>query len=111
MSLDDLTLTESLQELSSAEDFLQFFSIGYDPTIVQVNRLHILQRFHNYLAEAQAEQMAEGSEKFAVYQQCLQQAYTDFVHSDAMTEKVFKVFRQNEPQTTVIPLAEAFKQR
>jgi len=45
-------LDEELAELSSAEDFLEFFGVEYDPSVVHVNRLHILQRFHDYLAEA-----------------------------------------------------------
>ena len=36
----------------------------------------------------------------------LQQAYQDFVKSDALTEKVFKVFHMHEPQTTFVPLTE-----
>ncbi|MFC1349905.1 MAG: hypothetical protein G8D60_10965 [gamma proteobacterium symbiont of Phacoides pectinatus] len=38
-----------MEELVSAEDFLDYFGISYDPAIVHVNRLHILQRFHDYL--------------------------------------------------------------
>ncbi|MBR9885940.1 MAG: nitrogen fixation protein NifW, partial [Oceanospirillales bacterium] len=40
----------------------------------------------------------------AAYCQMLEQAYRDFVESDALTEKVFKVFRMHEPQTTFVPL-------
>ena len=42
-------LTEALEDLSSAEDFLDFFGVEYDASVVQVNRLHILQRYHDYL--------------------------------------------------------------
>ena len=31
-------------------------------------------------------------------------AYQDFVESDALTEKVFKVFHMHEPQTTFVPI-------
>ena len=50
MTDDDLDL--DLEELSSAEDFLDYFGIGYDPAVVHVNRLHILQRFHDYLGRS-----------------------------------------------------------
>ena len=33
-------------------------------------------------------------------------AYEDFVKSDAVTEKVFKVFRMHEPQEVFVPLAD-----
>ena len=39
-----------------------------------------------------------------IYKKLLQRAYQDFVDSDAVTEKVFKVFKMNEPQSTFVPL-------
>ena len=36
---------EEIEDLESAEDFLDYFGIAYDRPVVQVNRLHILQRF------------------------------------------------------------------
>ena len=44
---DTLTLAEALDELVSAEDFLDYFDVPYEARVVQVNRLHILQRFHD----------------------------------------------------------------
>ncbi len=86
---------DALQDLQSAEDFLQFFQVDYDPSVVQVNRLHILQRFHNYLA---AQPMPETvTACFAHYRHWLQQAYQSFVGSSAQQEKVLKVFRRNQP--------------
>ena len=43
-------LENSLRELEGAEEFLEFFAIPFDSRIVQVYRLHILQRFHDYLS-------------------------------------------------------------
>ncbi|MGK2950946.1 MAG: nitrogenase-stabilizing/protective protein NifW [Thiobacillus sp.] len=101
--MDDLTLDEALEDLSAAEEFLEYFGIEYDARTVQVNRLHILQRFHNYIAQA-GELPADEAPRRAVYARLLQQAYSDFVTSDALTEKVFKVFHMHEPQTTFVPL-------
>ncbi len=42
---DTLPLAEALDELVSAEDFLDYFDVAYEARVVQVNRLHILQRF------------------------------------------------------------------
>lgn len=102
--MDDLTLDETLEELCAAEDFLDYFGIAYEPAIVHVNRLHILQRFHDYMA-ATGELPADEAERRAVYASQLQRAYEDFVHSDALTEKVFKVFHMHEPQTAFVPLS------
>lgn len=101
MSESELEL--DLEELSSAEDFLDYFEVAYDPSVVHVNRLHILQRFHDYLAEAGGMPEPE-EEQRARYRDLLTAAYGDFVASDALTEKVFKVFRMHEPQQTFVPL-------
>ncbi len=101
--MDELTLDEAMEELVSAEDFLDYFGIQYDVSVVQVNRLHILQRFHNYLNKATLPE-AEAARR-EVYVAALQQAYQDFVKSDALTEKVFKVFHMHEPQTKFVPLS------
>ena len=106
-------LAESLQELVSAEDFLDFFAIAYDPAMVQVNRLHILQRFHDYLAKQAATWPASAADQHAVYRLWLERAYQDFVHSDAQTEKVFRVFRNvampGGGTITYLPLEKAFR--
>ncbi len=101
--MDELTLDEALEDLSSAEDFLDYFGIAYDPAVVHVNRLHILQRFHDYIAKSGPLPEEEQARR-ALYTSLLAQAYQDFVKSDALTEKVFKVFHMHEPQTTFVPL-------
>jgi nitrogenase-stabilizing/protective protein len=101
--MDELTLDEAMEELASAEDFLNYFGIEYDVSVVQVNRLHILQRFHNYLSKAFLPDVDEV--RRAVYATLLQQAYQDFVKSDALTEKVFKVFHMHEPQVKFVPIS------
>jgi nitrogenase-stabilizing/protective protein len=101
--MDDLTLDEAMEELVSAEDFLNYFGIEFDPAVVQVNRLHILQRYHNYLAKATLPDVE--SARRVIYATLLQQAYQDFVKSDALTEKVFKVFHMHEPQTKFVPIS------
>ncbi|MEW6765266.1 MAG: nitrogenase-stabilizing/protective protein NifW [Pseudomonadota bacterium] len=98
--LDDL-----LDELSSAEEFLDFFDIDYDEQVVHVNRLHILQRFHNYLEHGLNAIPAAGEPRFMAYRVLLIRAYQDFVESNALSEKVFKVFHMHEPQSTFVPLA------
>jgi len=101
--MDTSNLLEDLDDLESAEDFLDYFGVPFDAAIVHVNRLHILQRFHDYLAKAGAAP-ADAEELRAHYTALLTRAYQDFTVSDALTEKVFKVFRIHEPQTTFVPL-------
>lgn len=104
-NLDELQ--DDLDELSSAEDFLEYFEIPFDAKTVQVNRLHIMQRFHDYLnqsADALADHSENGVALSAAYKVLLTRAYQDFVDSDAITEKVFKVFKMHEPQTTFVSI-------
>ncbi len=101
--MDELTLDEALEELSAAEDFLEYFGVAYEPSVVHVNRLHILQRFHDYMAQA-SELPKDDAMRRELFAGLLKQAYEDFVHSDALTEKVFKVFHMHEPQTAFVPL-------
>jgi nitrogenase-stabilizing/protective protein len=99
---DDLTLEEAMEDLVSAEDFLTYFEIDFDPSVVHVNRLHILQRYHNYLSKEVLPE--DEAAQRAVYTSLLTKAYQDFVASDALTEKVFKVFHMHEPQTQFVPI-------
>ncbi len=101
MSESELDL--DLEELESAEDFLEYFGIPYDESVVQVNRLHILQRFHDYLARLD-EMPAPEAERRDLYARLLARSYLDFVESDALTEKVFKVFRMGQPYSLPVGL-------
>lgn len=88
-----ITLPPVLQEMESAEDFLRFFDVAYDQKVVHVARLHILQRFHDYL---QKEDAIDGDEaaQFSKIRELLLRAYDDFVRSDPMTEGIFKVHKE-----------------
>ena len=91
--MDTNDFIDELEDLVSAEDFLEYFDIPYDERVVKVNRLHILQRFHNYLAAATMPHEADAQR--AVYVASLTQAYQDFVNSDARTEKVLKIYQKS----------------
>jgi len=85
-------IERALSELSSAEEFLNFLEVEYDPRVVNVNRLHILKRFNQYMAQHSFSGQDEAQLR-EEYRALLQRAYQDFTTSDAVTEKVFKVFQ------------------
>ncbi len=103
-----MSFEDEIEDLESAEDFLQYFAIAYEQSVVHVNRLHILQRFHNYLQQAADSMPDDEDAKRAVYTKLLERAYQDFVASDAQTEKVFKVFNMGigEPLTAFVALTD-----
>ena len=110
---DTLSLAEAMDELSSAEDFLDFFGIPYEARVVQVNRLHILQRFHDYMAKQAPNLPPDEEQQRGIYRLWLQRAYQDFVESDALTEKVFAVFqntsRPDGGMTSFVSLDKVFR--
>lgn len=87
------TLTDRLKALSSAEDFFAFFAVPYDEPVVQVNRLHILKRFYQYLRKSDGLATLDEIERYRRYRDLLARAYQDFVTSTPAQEKVFKVFQ------------------
>ena len=104
--MTDTDLELDLEELVSAEDFLNYFAIPFDQTTVHVYRLHILQRFHDYLSKETKPADDDGLRE--QYTRLLSKAYNDFVESDAKTEKALKIYKMLEPQTTFIPLDQLF---
>lgn len=87
---------KAMSSLSSAEEFLDALGVDYDPTVVSVNRLHILKRFHDYIRREDFEGAGDKVMRDR-YKALLEQAYGDFLASDGVTEKVFKVFQQQKP--------------
>jgi nitrogenase-stabilizing/protective protein len=85
-------IVNALGKLSSAEEFLNFLEVAYDQRVINVNRLHILKRFNQYMALHSFIGAGDAAIK-AEYKALLERAYGDFVKSDAVTEKVFKVFQ------------------
>lgn len=98
---------DELEELETAEDFLGHFGIAFDPRVVNVNRLHILQRFHDYLGREDGLDAAADEVRRARYRDLLGRSYRDFVESDAITEKVFRVHRDQAAHLSdrFVPLA------
>ena len=91
-------MTQSLSEfnkLVNAEDYFQFFELPYDQKIVNVNRLHILQKFSEYIKEIDKNNSElNESERLGKYREALDNAYQLFIESTPQEQKLFKVFHQ-----------------
>lgn len=92
------TMIQQLTKFSAAEEFLDYFGISYEQSVVNVYRLHILKRFYQYLRQENLGALNEVS-MFQKYRSLLMRAYEDFVHSTAAREKVFKVFQDAEAKS------------
>jgi len=84
---------QQLKALSSAEEFLQYFGVPFDQHVINVSRLHILQRFFQYLRQQNLLAQTNEVGLYTLYRDQLVKAYADFVTSTPAQEKVFKVFQ------------------
>ena len=86
-----------------------------DSKVIRMIARNMLQEFGFETLEAENGQEAldsgEVSDKARseAYKVLLTRAYQDFVESDAQTEKVFKVFKMQEPQTTFVSVDSLFE--
>jgi nitrogenase-stabilizing/protective protein len=97
----NITLAE-FDRLTDAEQYFEFFKLPYDPQFVNVNRLHILQKFSQLVKQinAKSPDLSE-AEKLDRYRQALEQAYDVFTTSSPLEQKLFKVFNE-KPQNVVL---------
>ncbi|MCU0568747.1 MAG: nitrogenase-stabilizing/protective protein NifW [Oculatellaceae cyanobacterium Prado106] len=97
------TLLE-FNQLTDAEQYFEFFALPYDAALVNVNRLHILQKFSGMMKTINAE--VEGTaitdvELLDRYEAALIEAYEVFMSSNAVEQKLFKVFK-DKPKNVVM---------
>lgn len=97
-------LIDDMKRLESAEQFLDYFAIPYDTAVVNINRLHILKRFTQYLGKAGGIEGLPPASAFSTCRELLARAYMDFLESSGIEQKVFKVF-QTAQGTQTIPLS------
>ncbi|MCF2146044.1 nitrogenase-stabilizing/protective protein NifW [Desmonostoc muscorum LEGE 12446] len=96
---------EQFKLLVDTEEFLQFFNLPYDQQFVNVNRLHILKKFSQYIKEIDDNSPdLSAEERLNQYSLALQQAYQVFMESTPYEQKLFKVF--NDKPKNVVTLTE-----
>ena len=93
--IDPQTLLRTrLDGLSAAEEFFQYFALPFEQSALNINRLHILKRYQQYLARCEDLAVLDEAALHGRHRELLARAYEDFLHSNAVAEKVFKVFHQ-----------------
>ncbi len=88
-----MTILEQLTGLSAAEDFFSLLDVPYDPAVLNVARLHILRRMGEYLRRNVLAGADEETAR-ALYRAHLERAYSDFVDSSPLEQRVFKVLKE-----------------
>jgi nitrogenase-stabilizing/protective protein len=107
-----MSVLEDLGRLSSAEDFFSYLDVPFEPSVVQVSRLHILRRMGQYLKGSEIDGAFEGLDDTQIRALCrehLEHAYQDFVASTPIQERLFKVHKEAiepkpEPAGNFVPL-------
>lgn len=101
-------MTQSLVEfkkLTNTEEYFEFFQLPYDVKVVNINRLHILKLFSQYMEEInQNQDTLSEAELLEQYEAALQKAYEVFLSTSPLETKLFKVF--NEKPHNVVMLSE-----
>lgn len=97
---EETGVLDHIWKLSSAEDIFTYLLLPYEQEVVNVSRLHIMKRFGGYLRDADFAGQDEET-VFLEARQLLKRAYSDFVESTPLKEKVFKVFRDEEEKLKV----------
>jgi nitrogenase-stabilizing/protective protein len=91
---------EEFKKLTDAEEYFKFFELEYDPKLVNVNRLHILKKFSQFISEIDSNSELTNEEKLNQYSLALQQAYQTFLESSPQEQKLFKVFK-DKPKNVI----------
>ena len=94
-------LLQQLGGLSAAEEFFALLGVDYEQAVVNVNRLHILKRFNQYLRSTASIAELDDAALRTTCHELLTRAYQDFVRSTPKQEKVFKVFQDADGQQHV----------
>jgi nitrogenase-stabilizing/protective protein len=107
-----MSVLQDLGRLSSAEDFFAYLDLGFETSVVQVSRLHILRRMGQYLKGSETDGSFEGLSDDDIKALCrshLEQAYQDFIASSPIQERLFKVHKEavapkEEPASNFVSL-------
>ena len=92
---------DKFQLLADAEEYFAFFDMPYEQEIVNVNRLHILKKFSQYIQEIDEKYSDLNlSDKLIHYRDALEKAYQVFIESTPHEQKLFKVFH-DKPKNVV----------
>ncbi len=98
-------------KLTTAEEYLDFFEIDYNKSVVNVSRLHILKKFSQLRNEIDAALPADISEgdRLERYGDAMYEAYMTFLSSNGVREKLFKVFHDQQQAVSFVSFSDIKK--
>jgi nitrogenase-stabilizing/protective protein len=93
------TLPADLAACHDAEDWFRALDVGYDPTVLDVGRLHVLRLFGRELQQLgeSADLPTDDAQLRTAHRAALERAYRALVTAGPLEHRVFKVLRDRAP--------------
>lgn len=95
--MDWFTSLPGIDELETAEEFLEFFGIAYDANQVRVNRLHIMHRFNLQLSKADLSHCYSEADRHLLAGKLLKDCYDKFDSHSLKENSTLSVYRRLDP--------------
>jgi len=95
--MDWFTSLDGVEELESAEAFLDFFGIPYEAAQVRSKRLHIMHHFNQQIKNASSERCMNEQDRFLLAKTLLADSYRIFHHQDVKSNSTLGVYNRLTP--------------
>lgn len=95
--MDWFTSLEGVDELETAEAFLDFFGIPYEAVQVRSKRLHIMHHFNQQIKKAKADRCLTEQDRFLLAKTLLADSYQAFHHQEVKEHSTLGVYSRLTP--------------
>jgi nitrogenase-stabilizing/protective protein len=101
--LDAVRRLDAFARCTDAEEYFAVLDVEYDPSVLEVNRLHILKYFAIEIEKPVGGDPEEGDpgHRLAGYQRALRRAYQEFLTASALDHRLFAGLERRAPQAFV----------
>jgi nitrogenase-stabilizing/protective protein len=95
--MDWFTSLDGVDELESAEAFLDFFGIPYEAAQVRSKRLHIMHHFNQQIKKAKTDRCLTEQDRFLLAKTLLTDSYQTFHHQEVKEHSTLGVYSRLTP--------------
>ncbi len=95
--MDWFTSLPDIDELETAEEFLEYFDVPFEADQVRVSRLHIMHQFHTRLQRMNFSVTLPEADRMTLARQLLEESYQQFHHQEVRKHSSLQVYQRQEP--------------
>lgn len=95
--MDWFTSLDGVDELETAEAFLDYFGIPYEAAQVRSKRLHIMHHFNQKIKTAKVDRCLNEQDRFLLAKTLLADSYQAFHHQDVKEHSTLGVYSRLTP--------------